>query len=295
MTCYTLNLNNPIEKISKTCSLNTLFSIYLCKFNNLNNLNTNGGAIYLSSTGNSTISKNIFFSCNSNNGGSIYLININFCENNFNCFDNCFATNWGQAFCSTTNNIHSFYENSIQYCSKNGDKGRSSVYIYGGNQIFKNGNLSKCWISISASYDSIIFYYAISIFSIFNNIIHNKLTIAINLAQSQSGYMNYSNIVNTTKVYDIYGLIYDNENFGSFYFNNCYFLQNIQISFSMNSGRLYLFTCFFSNNSFILPNGFLNINNLLTYNLKFNYICKNINSHQKFFYFPKFLFLIFLF
>ena len=278
MVCYYLQSQIINNRIITTCSSNSLFFIFLCKFIQIGNLNINGGAINLISPGNSNLYQNEFNSCFSNNGGPIYFQNLNSSENKCNNFFDCFATSWGQTVYTDNINSHYYSDNSISFCSKNGDYGRTVVYLCKGKQYFNNGNLSFCWLSSSTAHDSLLFVYATSISSLFNNIIHNKLTVVINLAESYSGHLNFTNIINNTKVSDDHGLIYDEVYFGIFNLNNCLFIQNNQITFSKNSGKLRYENCFFSQNTFLLPSGHQNQNQIFTHKI---YICKSLNTLKK--------------
>ena len=274
MSCLNLLNNNSLSRLVYTCS--NLFQIKNCKFINLGDINDQGGAISLtSSNSNCTIEKSIFLNCFSSYGGSFYVYNSNYILINNNCFSNCFSLEMGQCIYSHSIYEHNFNDNSIEYCSKNGDKGRSSVCIHKGTQNFLKGNISNNWIQ---TYDVLLLYDSINAISNFNNIIKNNVTIAINVYGCIQGNFSFSNIIKNNKVENSYALIFNSQSFQNCLFFSSIILNNDQLGLFNENNNIIFNLCSFNENSFIIPINILNNLNFKSYDIIFNYICYNKNS-----------------
>ena len=267
MSCLDYFNINSLESISISCS--SLFQVVLCTFYNFF-INSNGGAIYLTTSSNSIISQTVFFNCSSNNGGSFYILNSVLCSFSFNCFSNCDATSWGLAFYSSTSNYHHYYDNSIEFSSKFGLKGRSVALLYLGTQYFSYNNVSYCKAN---PYDAILLWHSISITINYNTVINNLVTIVINIDQSSKGNCTYSNFVNNNKNSNSHAFYYQSLSNIPFLFFQSLLILNNQYQLSYISNGYSFIECSFFNNSFLIPSGIINNLNSNTIYIQHNTKC----------------------
>ena len=282
MSCFTLFNSSPSNKLSFTC--NNLFQINFCIFLNLGSVSENGGGIYLSSTNSNCIIENSIFNyCYASNGGSFYISDSDYINVNFNCFSYCFSNNYGQSFYSTTPKNHFYNDNSIEYCSEKGDKGRGVTYILYGIQIIHKTNLTRNKVS---SYEVLVIALFNEVYSNFNNLINNNATIAINLHDTQKGNMSFTNVISIYKVVNGCSLVYNAASFLTFTFYSTYFSSNFQDNFLYQSNTaIFFFDCNFIDNSFNIPLNIIINNNLNKNKINFNPIClkkfKTIEKNPK--------------
>jgi len=242
---------NVVTRYVNTSSSSYDFIISVCLFCCLGSLLDDGGGILISGSGGKIMMKeNVFSSCVSKNGGGFHISGLNEINCEQCCMIKCNSKEWGHGFLASAavGGFIRVFHNSFVHCSENLTFGRTSIEMLYANQFFTLNNASKCVVS---TYDVVLHWVSVQFTNTYNHCADNTVSIAINVAESKNGIVEYSNFINNTKSFNKYGLIYLYTN-TRIDFKSSLFFDNYQQNFlsGVNLDRAFFTGCVFYNNRF---------------------------------------------
>ena len=198
--------------------------VYRCEFNKCKIQNSNGGAIFISSSEGTKflLEKSLFFYCQtfvSGSGGAIYFGDDGNCTLIEVCgYSCCSSDTQAFSFIGCTNNAN--YKNymkdsSVSYCSNTVDDAAEIIVNYFGDDLFSRVNASNnkcgynsgCWFYPSISSNECPITCSLSYCSFVNNTAHNSRVVSLSMQYSSKNFI-YCNSVNNRQNDLSYGIFY---------------------------------------------------------------------------------------